>query len=68
MSGAAGPVRGLHIEPHERLGIGGPDVEPPVPEVDRQPVQAGLFGVGVLTGKLLGDGFYDALRGASLRY
>src|SRR5437867_9194118 len=46
-------IRGLDIEPEQRFRVGGPDVEPPVRVLDREPVGAVLRAAGERSGQLL---------------
>src|SRR3954447_11314004 len=46
----------LEVEPQQRLGVRGPDVEVPVGVVDRDAVQAGALPVAVAPGQLLHPG------------
>ena len=42
---ARGAVGGFEVEPQQRLGVARPQVEPPVAEVDGEPVEPVLLGV-----------------------
>src|SRR4051794_1832119 len=50
------PSGGLEVQPQQRLGVRRAQVEPPVGEVHRQPVETVLVGAGVGGGYLLDDG------------
>ena len=50
----------LEVQPQQRLGVGRPQVEPPVAEVDGEAVEAVLVGVG---GYARGDALDHGARG-----
>src|SRR3546814_1963398 len=49
-------IRGLEVQSEQRLGVRCPQVEPPLPEVDGEAVEAILGISGVRGGHLLDDG------------
>jgi len=44
--------RRLEVQPQQRLGVGGTQVEPPVAAVDGEPVEAVLGGIAVVGGEV----------------
>src|SRR5918995_172775 len=60
------PGRRLQVEPQQRLGVGGAEVEPPVAVVDREAVDPVLGGVGIGGRDPLDDGGGVVDRGVDL--